>query len=158
MYLLDEATASVDFATDTLIQTAIRSELEGVTLITIGSSPLPLRSFLHRLKLIEYLLALPSLSNFLLPAHRLRSILDYDRILVLSAGKVVSPLLSFLSSALPSSRLRLKLTFSVEFLSARVRLSQGSPREPQGRAHKACRRVFRRRRASSHGERKLEKG
>ncbi|CED83676.1 Multidrug resistance-associated protein/mitoxantrone resistance protein, ABC superfamily [Phaffia rhodozyma] len=57
IFLLDEATASVDFETDTMIQTSIRTELDGVTLITI--------------------------------AHRLRSIMDYDKILVLAAGKVL---------------------------------------------------------------------
>jgi hypothetical protein len=35
-----QATASVDFATDVLIQQSIRSDLQGVTLITIGASVL----------------------------------------------------------------------------------------------------------------------
>jgi len=33
-----QATASVDFATDALIQRSLRSELQGITLITIGAS------------------------------------------------------------------------------------------------------------------------
>ncbi|CAO3563709.1 unnamed protein product [Mortierella alpina] len=53
--IMDEATASVDFATDEKIQTTIRNELGDSTLITV--------------------------------AHRLRTIMDYDRVLVL--GKVV---------------------------------------------------------------------
>jgi energy-coupling factor transporter ATP-binding protein EcfA2 len=53
---MDEATASVDFATDEAIQTAIRSEFKSSTLLTI--------------------------------AHRLSSVIDYDRLLVLSDGKV----------------------------------------------------------------------
>jgi ABC-type multidrug transport system ATPase subunit len=53
---MDEATASVDFATDEAIQRAIRSEFKSSTLLTI--------------------------------AHRLSSVIDYDRLLVLSNGKV----------------------------------------------------------------------
>jgi ABC-type multidrug transport system fused ATPase/permease subunit len=53
---MDEATASVDFATDEAIQKAIRSEFKSSTLLTI--------------------------------AHRLSSVIDYDRLLVLSDGKV----------------------------------------------------------------------
>lgn len=53
---MDEATASVDFATDEAIQAAIRSEFKSSTLLTI--------------------------------AHRLSSVIDYDRLLVLSDGKV----------------------------------------------------------------------
>jgi ABC-type multidrug transport system fused ATPase/permease subunit len=55
--ILDEATASVDHATDERIQQALRSEFQESTLITI--------------------------------AHRLRTIMDYDKILVLDEGKVV---------------------------------------------------------------------
>lgn len=63
---MDEATASVDFATDNDLQTAIRSEFTGSTLITI--------------------------------AHRLSSVIDYDRLLVLADGKVAefdTPIVSF---------------------------------------------------------------
>ncbi|KAJ7468712.1 hypothetical protein FB451DRAFT_1560403 [Mycena latifolia] len=55
--VMDEATSSVDFATDAKIQTAIREEFTGSLLITV--------------------------------AHRLRTIIDYDRLLVLDKGKVV---------------------------------------------------------------------
>ncbi|KAJ3308764.1 hypothetical protein HDV04_000823 [Boothiomyces sp. JEL0838] len=55
--LLDEATASVDFATDEFIQTAIRRDFKGSTIITI--------------------------------AHRLNTIADYDKIMVLSFGEIL---------------------------------------------------------------------
>ncbi|KIR42549.1 ATP-binding cassette transporter [Cryptococcus deuterogattii 99/473] len=56
LIIMDEATASVDFATDEAIQAAIRSEFKDSTLLTI--------------------------------AHRLSSVIDYDRLLVLSDGAV----------------------------------------------------------------------
>ncbi|KAF9404553.1 hypothetical protein BGZ94_004106 [Podila epigama] len=55
--IMDEATASVDFATDERIQMTIRNELGDSTLITV--------------------------------AHRLRTIMDYDRVLVLEQGRVM---------------------------------------------------------------------
>ncbi|GAA5952191.1 hypothetical protein JCM8115_003528 [Rhodotorula mucilaginosa] len=54
--VLDEATASVDFATDSRIQSTIRKEFSDKTLLVI--------------------------------AHRLRTIIDSDRVLVMDAGKV----------------------------------------------------------------------
>lgn len=53
---MDEATASIDHATDEAIQVSIRSEFKDSTLLTI--------------------------------AHRLSSVIDYDRLLVLADGKV----------------------------------------------------------------------
>lgn len=55
--IMDEATASVDFETDTKIQTTIREEFDNSTLLCI--------------------------------AHRLRTIIDYDRVLVLDQGNIV---------------------------------------------------------------------
>ncbi|KAG0210815.1 hypothetical protein BGX28_008951 [Mortierella sp. GBA30] len=55
--VMDEATASVDFETDLKIQTTIREEMAGATIITI--------------------------------AHRIRTIADFDRVLVMNAGEVV---------------------------------------------------------------------
>ena len=57
LILLDEATASVDYETDAGIQSVLRKELKGSTLITI--------------------------------AHRLRTIIDYDRVIVMSGGEII---------------------------------------------------------------------
>ncbi|GAV08511.1 hypothetical protein RvY_18193 [Ramazzottius varieornatus] len=54
---LDEATASVDYATDQLIQRTLATAFTGCTIITI--------------------------------AHRLRTVMDYDRIVVMEGGRMV---------------------------------------------------------------------
>ncbi|XP_012940811.1 multidrug resistance-associated protein 1 [Aplysia californica] len=56
LLILDEATASVDLATDELLQETIRTELRGCTVLTI--------------------------------AHRINTVMDYDRILVLHQGEI----------------------------------------------------------------------
>ncbi|KAG4441997.1 hypothetical protein IFR05_002523 [Cadophora sp. M221] len=57
LVLLDEATASMDYETDAEIQSVLREELKGSTLVTI--------------------------------AHRLRTVIDYDRVIVMSGGKIL---------------------------------------------------------------------
>ncbi|KAH9166802.1 hypothetical protein EDB89DRAFT_2075433 [Lactarius sanguifluus] len=58
LLILDEATSAIDYKTDTIIQTSLRTELKGdVTLITV--------------------------------AHRLQTIIDADKVIVLDAGRIV---------------------------------------------------------------------
>jgi ABC-type multidrug transport system fused ATPase/permease subunit len=55
-YSADEATASIDFATDEAIQSTIRTGFQDACVLTI--------------------------------AHRISSVIDYDRLLVLAGGEV----------------------------------------------------------------------
>ncbi|KAJ7288436.1 P-loop containing nucleoside triphosphate hydrolase protein [Mycena rebaudengoi] len=57
LLILDEATSAIDYQTDAIIQSSLRNELGGVTLITV--------------------------------AHRLQTIMDYDRVMVLDEGRVL---------------------------------------------------------------------
>ena len=70
--VLDEATSSIDFATDAKIQETIREEFTGSLLLT-GSLTFSLYDIgIH----------------FLAVAHRLRTVIDYDRLIVLDKGHV----------------------------------------------------------------------
>ncbi|KAJ7892425.1 P-loop containing nucleoside triphosphate hydrolase protein, partial [Mycena leptocephala] len=66
LVVMDEATSSVDFATDAKIQKAIREEF---------ADSLPSLNFTHLYSITV--------------AHRLNTIIDYDRLVVLDHGRVV---------------------------------------------------------------------
>lgn len=72
---MDEATANVDFETDLLIQEAIK---EGITIINILFDTI--RSFSYSIGFKN--------STVLTIAHRINTIMHYDRVLVLNLGKV----------------------------------------------------------------------
>ena len=71
--ILDEATSSIDFATDSKIQATIREEF-GDSLLLTGAYILPL---IHQIALTVTAVA-----------HRLRTVIDYDRLLVLDKGEL----------------------------------------------------------------------
>ena len=73
--ILDEATSSIDFATDAKLQSTIRQEFTDALLLTGTLSPIfiPLHS---------------SMCSVCPVAHRLQTIIDYDRLIVLERGRV----------------------------------------------------------------------
>jgi ABC-type multidrug transport system fused ATPase/permease subunit len=76
--VLDEATSSIDFATDSKIQAAIREEFGGALLLTSDSQ--------HFDPWTECQLT-PAFCYFLV-AHRLKTVIDYDKLMVLDKGAI----------------------------------------------------------------------
>lgn len=76
--VLDEATSSIDFATDSKIQAAIREEFSGTLLLTSNSRHLnPINRMLTH-----------TFFSCLSVAHRLRTVIDYDKLIVLDKGAI----------------------------------------------------------------------
>ncbi|RIA90254.1 P-loop containing nucleoside triphosphate hydrolase protein [Glomus cerebriforme] len=84
LIIMDEATASVDFKTDKMIQETIRQEFKDSTLLCI--------------------------------AHRIRTVVDYDKILVLDAGRIVEFDHPYLLIQNPKSVFRAMCEKSGEFI------------------------------------------
>ena len=83
--MLDEATSSIDFSTDAKIQTAIREEFGGSLLLTGLSGSV--------YTILLQLLTRPTV------AHRLRTVIDYDRLIVLDKGQVCNPVYAIVRSS-----------------------------------------------------------
>lgn len=80
--IFDESSASLNRELDEKLQLVIREEFRASVVLTIA----------HRLQVFDFPLMLPCLRSALLTLDcsvRSRTIIDYDRVLVLDAGRIV---------------------------------------------------------------------
>lgn len=83
------AAASLDDESDKLVQRVIREEFEGCTNLTVAHRLGPSLFLAHLLRSLPHFLARPTTDTRALLLSPAETVIDFDRILVLRAGRVV---------------------------------------------------------------------
>lgn len=85
--ILDEATSNLDSETEKQFLKCSTDAFRGKTLITIAVSSLPFGRC--NMELQQFALTFPSFRPCFSPQHRLYSLLDYDRVIIMENGKII---------------------------------------------------------------------